>query len=411
MGSLVDTLSGSLAAKKIYLSAATRTPIGRFGGSLRQFSAPQLATLTLKEAMRRVPSRQQPDWVILGHARQAGAGPNPARQVAIFSGLSAQTPAMTVNLACASGLMAVITAVEKIATGRAKSIWAGGTESMSNTPYLLPQIRWGMNQKRGGRGQGLQILDAMVQDGFHCPMADMLMGETVEKFLAQELHITRAEQDYFAFESQKKAQIAWQSGTFSAETFEIPLESDLPSAFVFKEDEHRKDPFTLASLEALAKLPPVFDSKQGSITAGNSSGITDGAAIIHVSSERDEATLAEIIDYEVIALDPKTMGLGPVDAIRTLLNRQKLNFSQIHSVEINEAFAAQVLACQKKLNIPPEKLNPRGGAIALGHPIGATGARILTTLLHTLKEVPGALGIASLCVSGGHGVAILVRSI
>lgn len=336
---------------------------------------------------------------MLGHARQAGAGPNPARQAAIFSGLPDTVPAMTVNLACASGLMAVISAIEKIALGRASSIWAGGTESMSNTPYLLPGARWGY------RMGNAKILDGMSQDGFHCPMSDMLMGETVERYIAQELHVTRDEQDAFALDSQKKADAAWTSGAFLDETFEIPPDGKNPG---LREDEHRRGDTTLASL---AKLPPAFDPKIGTITAGNSSGITDGAAFIHVSSTRNTHAMAEVIDFEVVALDPKRMGLGPVPAVQNLLARHQLKASDLEAVEINEAFAAQVLACQKTLQIPPEKLNPRGGAIALGHPIGATGARILTTLLHELKGKRGALGLATLCVSGGHGVALLVKTI
>ncbi len=395
----VDVGSQCGFSKKIFLGAATRTPIGKFGGSLKRFSAPELATLALKEAMTRAPEVKAPDWVLLGHARQAGSGPNPARQVTIFSGLSEHIPAMTLNLACASGLMSVIAAVEKIALGRAKSIWAGGTESMSNTPYLLPGARWGY------RMGNAKILDGMVKDGFHCPMADMLMGETVERYLAQELSITRAEQDAFALDSQRKADLAWKSGAFSAETFSIPAEGKDAG---LKEDEHRKGDATLAGL---AKLTPVFDSKNGTVTAGNSSGITDGAAFIHVSSERFEHAMAEIIDFEVVALDPKRMGLGPVPAVQNLLKRHKLSVADLEAIELNEAFAAQVLACQRELHIPSEKLNRNGGAIALGHPIGATGTRILVSLLHLLRGKSGALGVATLCVSGGQGVAVLVKSL
>jgi acetyl-CoA C-acetyltransferase len=394
MNTIVTTTS-----RPIYLGAATRTPIGKFGGSLKRFSAPQLATLALKEALKRAPEAQTPDWVILGHARQAGGGPNTARQATIFSGLSETIPAVTVNLACASGLAAVITAIEKIALGKADSIWAGGTESMSNTPYLLTDARWG---QRMGNGK---ILDGMIRDGFHCPMADMLMGETVEQYIAKELGITRQSQDEFALNSQKKADAAWRSGLFAAETFEIPAEGKFAG---LKEDEHRKGDVTL---QGLAKLPPVFDPKNGTITAGNSSGITDGAAFVHVSSLRLAHTMAEVIDYETVAIDPRKMGLAPIAAVQNLLKRQGLKIEDLEAIELNEAFAAQVLACQNALKIPSEKLNPRGGAISLGHPIGATGARILTTLLHQLKGKPGALGLATLCVSGGHGVALLVKSV
>ncbi|MBC7385499.1 MAG: thiolase family protein [Cryobacterium sp.] len=399
MKAKVDARARSVFPRPIYLGAATRTPIGKFGGTLKRFSAPELATLALKEAIRRVPDAKSPDAVILGHARQAGAGPNPARQATIFAGLSETVPATTVNLACASGLSAVFSAVEKIALGRAESIWAGGVESMSNTPYLLPNARFGY--KMGNA----TALDGMVKDGFFCPMSDMLMGETVERFLTKDRGITREAQDAYALESQNRAEKAWKSGAFNAETFEIPAEG---KNLGLRDDEHRRGDVTLAQL---AKLPPVFDLKSGSVTAGNSSGITDGAAFLHVSSERNSATQAEVLDFEVIAMEPRLMGLGPVTAVLNLLGRHGLKVEDLASVELNEAFAAQVLACQQTLNIPTEILNPRGGAIALGHPIGATGARILTTLLHTLGGNAGSLGVATLCVSGGHGVAILVRSV
>ncbi len=395
----MPVLVDSVFNRPIYLGAATRSPIGKFGGSLKKFTAPQLGTLVLSEALKRAPEAAPPDWVIVGHARQAGAGPNPARQISIFSGLPDTVPALTLNQACASGMAAVFTAVEKIALGKAHSIWAGGTESMSNTPYLLPQVRWGL---RLGHSK---VLDGMVQDGFHCPLADMVMGETVERFLAQELGISRQEQDEFAFSSQTKADSAWKSGAFSDETF--PIEIGLGKFFT--EDEHRRGDTSLTSLK---KLAPVFDPIHGSITAGNSSGITDGAAFLHVSDQRSSHVQAEILDFESIALDPKKMGLGPVQAIQNLLSRHKLSVQDLEAIEINEAFAAQVLACQRSLKIPAEKLNPRGGAIALGHPIGASGARVLVTLLHFLKnKQKGALGVAALCVSGGQGTAILVRKV
>jgi acetyl-CoA C-acetyltransferase len=220
-----------------------------------------------------------------------------------------------------------------------------------------------------------KILDGMTKDGFHCPMADMLMGETVERFIAQELGISREEQDAFALNSQQKAEAAWKSGAFSAETFEILADGKHPG---LKEDEHRRGDTSLGSL---AKLPPVFDSKNGTLTAGNSSGITDGAAFVHVSSLQSAHTMAEVIDYEIVAIDPRKMGIAPIAAVQNLLGRHRLKIEDIEAIELNEAFAAQVLACQKTLKIPSEKLNPRGGAIAIGHPIGATGTRILTTLL------------------------------
>lgn len=389
----------SAFAKPLYLGAATRSPIGKFGGTLKRFTAPGLAALTLKEARNRASEAPLPDFVLMGHARQAGTGPNTARQATIFSGLPNEIPAITINQACASGMASIILAAEKVALGRARSIWAGGVESMSNTPYLVMQARWG--QKLGH----MQLTDAMYKDGFHCPMADMVMGETVERFIAQELGIGRKEQDEFALRSQKLADAAWKAGHFLPETFEIPGEGRTPA---LREDEHRRGDSTL---EALGKLAPSFDPKTGTITAGNASGITDGAAFVHVSNEKLPHAQAELIDFETIALDPRRMGLGPVPAIQNLLKRQGLTVNDMEAVEINEAFAAQVIGCQRSLKIPEEKLNPRGGSIAIGHPIGASGCRITVTLMHELKGKSGAMGLASLCVSGGMGVALLVKSL
>jgi len=383
----------SVFQKPIYLGAATRSPIGKFGGAFLKCSAPFLATETLKTAMLRAKDAKTCDFVFLGHARQAGTGPNPARQTTMGAGLPETTPALTVNQACASGMSAIFSALEKISLGRASSIWAGGVESMSNTPYYLMQARWGM--KMGPN----PLLDGMHQDGFYCPMSQMVMGETVERFLAQEMKISREEQDAFALHSQQKADQAWKSGQFADEVFTLGNLS---------EDEHRRGDTTL---ESLAKLPAVFDKKTGTLTAGNSSGITDGAAFVHVSSQKLSHTQVEVLDYETVALDPKRMGLGPITAIQNILKRQGLKITDLDIVEINEAFAAQVIACQRTLKVSEDKLNPRGGSIALGHPIGASGARVTVTLIHQLKKQPGALGIASLCVSGGMGVALLVRSL
>jgi acetyl-CoA C-acetyltransferase len=393
----------SVFSNPIYLSAPIRSPIGKFGGTLKSLSAPQLASLTLKKCIEVSGSIDKVGFVFMGHARQAGCGPNPARQAALGAGLPETIPAITINQACASGMAAIISACEKITLakfqGKNLEIFAGGVESMSNTPYFLTQARWGT--KMGNS----QVIDGMHQDGFFCPMSQMVMGATVEKFLVPENQISRQEQDQFSLESQRKAARAWQSGIFSQEIFEIPASGKNPG---LNHDEHRRDETTL---ESLKKLPPVFDPETGTITAGNSSGITDGAAFLKVGLNMDSTTRAEILDFESVALDPRRMGLGPVQAIQNILKRQNLDVSQIVAFELNEAFAAQVIACQRTLKIPEEKLNIRGGSIALGHPIGATGTRITVTLLNILKGQKGALGIASLCVSGGHGVAILVKSL
>ncbi|MEO5666555.1 MAG: thiolase family protein [Bdellovibrionota bacterium] len=385
--------------RPVFIKSALRTPIGKFGGALLPVAAAELAALCLKAAIAASKTNDTPDLVILGHARQAGCGPNPARQAAIGAGLPNSIPALTLNQACASGLAAIIMGVEKIGLGRAKTVWAGGVESMSNTPYLIPQARWGMRMGNG------QIVDGMHRDGFFCPMADMLMGATVDTELVPMFKISREEQDAYALESQVRAGRAAEKGLFKEETFEIQS-SKMKTPLAI--DEHARPQTTL---ESLAKLAPVFDAKSGSVTAGNSSGITDGAAFVKLSDNSQDA-LAEILDYEQCALDPKLMGIGPVECTETLLKRNGITVGDLEVVELNEAFAAQVIACQRQLKIPSEKLNPNGGSIALGHPIGATGARIVVTLVHELRRRgSGKLGLATLCVSGGQGVAVLVRSL
>jgi len=271
---------------------------------------------------------------------------------------------------------------------------------MSNTPYLLPKARWG--NKMGH----LEVVDGMHRDGFFCPMADRLMGATVEEFVVPQFKVTREEQDKFALNSQLKAGRALKENTFASETF--PIIDLKTQKTLLAVDEHARPDSTL---ESLAKLSPVF-SKTGSITAGNSSGITDGAAFVDVVAQKHSDTLAEIIDWEFCALDPKLMGLGPIECTQKLLERQKLTTDDLEIVEINEAFAAQVIACQRVLNIPDNKINVNGGAIALGHPIGATGTRILVTLAHELKRRGSQkLGLATLCISGGQGAAFLIRSL
>ncbi len=380
--------------KRVFINAAFRSPIGKFGGALKKLTAGQLAGHTLEQSIKKS-TFSKPDFVIMGHGRQAGAGPNTARQATIFSGLSESIPAWTINHACASGMSALVNGVEKILLSRAQNLWVGGVESMSNTPYLLPTARWG--QKLGNQ----KILDAMYHDGFQCPMANMLMGETVERFLATERKISRKSQDEWAFLSHQRAIESWKNSLFNDEV--LPVQHSL--AQLSKDEAIRED----ASLEALAKLPAVF-SQEGTLSAGNSSAIVDGAAWLWISEENKNA-LAEIIDFEVTALDPKLMGLGPVQSVKNILKRNDLKIEDIEAFEINEAFAAQMLACQEELKIPTEKLNTRGGAIAMGHPIGATGARILVTLSHRLKGKNGALGIATLCVSGGQGYSVLLRAL
>lgn len=377
----------------VFVNAAFRSPIGKFGGALKALSAPKLAALTLKEALSKTQMRN-PDTLLMGHARQAGAGPNTARQALIFAGLSESIPAWTLNHACASGMSAVAQGMDRIFINKAQNLWVGGVESMSNTPYLVPTARWGT--KLGHQ----KIVDAMYQDGFHCPMADMLMGETVERFIAQERKFSRQRQDEWAYRSHVKAFEAIQKGLFKDEILSIQHEK----TSLAQDEAVRSD----ISIEGLSKLEAVF-SKDGTVSAGNSSSITDGAAWLWLSQEKTSTTLCELIDYEVTALDPRKMGLGPVQSIQNLLKKNNLKIDDISRFEINEAFAAQVLACKDDLKIPDDKLNLNGGAIALGHPIGATGARILVTLIHQLKNQKGAYGLASLCVSGGQGFSVLLK--
>ncbi|HVJ64198.1 MAG TPA: acetyl-CoA C-acyltransferase [Bdellovibrionota bacterium] len=382
--------------KPVYIRQALRSPIGKFGGSLAGLPAPRLAAQVLAEGLKK--QARKPDYVLLGHARQAGNGPNPARQATCFSGAGVEIPAWTLNQACASGMAAVAQAADLLQLGRATSVWAGGVESMSRTPYLLPQARWG--QKMGNQ----KLVDAMYQDGLHCPMADMIMGATVQH-IATEEKIMREEQDRFALASQQKADAAIRGGLFKDEI--VPIVDAASGKVILALDEH---PRADSTLETLGKLAPVFDPQNGTITAGNASGITDGTAWLELTSTKDSACFIEILDYETTALEPLYMGHGPIRATELVLQRNGLQATDIDFVEINEAFAAQVIACQRRLKFPEECVNVRGGSIALGHPIGATGARILTTLAHTMKGQSGALGIATLCVSGGMGFTFLVRT-
>jgi acetyl-CoA C-acetyltransferase len=344
------------------------------------------------------------DEVLIGQARQAGNGPNPARQVGFRSGIPESVTATTVNMACGSGLKAVMLGADAIALGRADVVLAGGIESMSRVPYLVEGARWGL---RLGHGE---FTDGMYRDGFHCMLADMVMGETAEKLAT--LHgITRDEQDRFALESQHRAARAAEEGRFADETVAIDVPARKGKTERFDTDEHVRGDVTI---EKMRKLPPVF-SKTGTVTAGNSSGITDGAAAtVLVSGEflerRGLRPLARVVDFAVAGVDPTIMGIGPVPAIRNLLERTGMTVEDFGLVELNEAFAAQVLACLRELPIDPERLNVNGGAIALGHPIGCTGTRILTTLVHEMKKRKVERGLATLCISGGMGIALAVEN-
>jgi acetyl-CoA C-acetyltransferase len=345
----------------------------------------------------------QVEEAIFGNARQAGGGPNVARQISVRSGVPQEVPAFTVNKACASGMKAIALAYQAIVLGESSCILAGGTESMSRLPYYL-EARWGF------RLGNQELVDGMYRDGFFCPLAKMVMGETAE-LLAEQYKITREEQDEYALLSQTRAARAIAARRFDAEIVSVTIEGKKGTT-VFSRDEH---PFPDASIEKLGKLSPVF-SKTGTITAGNSSGITDGAAAVVVASEHfvkqnNLKPLARISAIASAGVDPRTMGIGPVPALQKLQEKHNLRVHEFGLIELNEAFAAQVLACDRALNFNRERLNVNGGAIAIGHPIGCTGTRITVTLLHEMLKRNTKRGVATLCVSGGMGMALALENV
>jgi acetyl-CoA C-acetyltransferase len=388
----------------VYILSAVRTPIGKFGGSLASQTAADLGVVAAKAAIARAGVQpQQVEETIFGNGRQAGGGPNPARQISIRSGVPQEVPAYTVNKACASGMKSIALGYQEIATGNLDCVLAGGTESMSRLPYYLDGARWGY------RLGHQELVDGMYRDGFFCPMAKVVMGETAETLAAQ-YDISREEQDQFALVSQQRAAAAQSSGRFDAEIAPVTIEGK-KGATVFARDEHL---FPEATLEKMAKLPPVF-SKSGTITAANSSGITDGAAAVVLASERfvqqnNLKPLARIMAATSAGVDPRIMGIGPVPAIRKLEQKHGLKLADFDLVELNEAFAAQVLACDRELHFDREKLNVNGGAIAIGHPIGCTGTRIMVTLLQEMLKRKARRGLATLCVSGGMGMALAIEA-
>ena len=392
--------------RNVFLAGAVRTPIGKFGGTLSSWSAADLGVAVAKESLQR--AGISPDQVtdsIWGCARQAGGGPNVARQITFRAGVPETVPAATINQACGSGLKAIILAAQEIMLGRAGAVLAGGTESMSRVPYFAEGARW------GARMGNMQLVDGMYRDGFSDPLSGLLMGQTAEK-LARQYEISRQEQDEFAAASQQKAEAALASGKFKDEVMSLEISGKKGETTSFSYDEHCRAGTTL---QDLAKLSPVF-YKDGSVTAGNSSGITDGAAALVVLSEDGlkqfgTTPQARIVDYEICGVAPDIMGIGPVPAVRALLERQHLSLSDIDLIELNEAFAAQVIACNRELGFDAERLNVNGGAIALGHPIGCTGVRITTTLIYEMQKRQAKLGLATLCVSGGMGLALLLERV
>jgi acetyl-CoA C-acetyltransferase len=394
--------------RSVVILGAARTPIGRYGGSFKDVHPAELGAVATRGALARsgVTAADVED-VWIGHGRQAGSGPNPARQVAHRAGVPHSVPAQTINKACASGLQAIASAAQSILLGDADVVLAGGIESMSRMPYLVDSIdaRW------GHRMGHFQFVDAMYRDGFQCPLSNLIMGETAE-VLARQYEITREESDAFALTSQHKAEAAQKAGRFADELVPVTV-TERGKSMEIAADEHPRHGSTI---EALGKLPltfPKVEGHDGIITAGSASGITDGgAALVLASAEfaaaRGLRSLATITGWASAGVDPRIMGIGPVPAIEKLQRKTGLGPADFDLVELNEAFAAQVLAVLRDVPIAAQRLNVNGGAIALGHPIGATGARIVVTLVHELRRRGGGRGLATLCVSGGMGMAMAI---
>jgi len=386
--------------------SACRTPIGSFGGALKEMSAVDLAANVLREAIARagVTASDIGD-VILGCVLQAGAGMNVARQAALKAGIPIEVPAETINRVCGSGLQAVVHAVEALRVGYVDTVLAGGTESMSNAPYLLKGARWGY------RMGNAEATDLMVAEGLTCAINSGHMGITAEEVAAR-YDISRADQDAFAVESQQRAARAIRDGSFVAEIVPVDVPQRKGAAVRMEADEF---PRAGTTVEKLAALKPAF-TKDGTVTAGNASGINDGAAALVITTREKAARigaapLARILAYASAGVDPRIMGMGPVPAVRLVLDRAELTIDAIDLFELNEAFAAQSLAVMRELHVDPAKVNVHGGAIALGHPIGASGARILTTLVYALRARRLRYGVASLCIGGGMGIAMAVEAL
>ena len=398
-----------MTGRDVVILGAARTPIGRFGGSFKDVHAAELGAVAAKAAISRAGiTPAEVNEVLMGHGRPAGVGPNPARQVGHRTGVPHSAPAYTINKACASGMQALASAAQSIITGESEVVLAGGIENMSRVPYLVDaaDARWG--HKMGH----FQFVDAMYRDGFADPLSGLIMGETAE-VLARQYGITREQSDQFALESQLKAEAAQKAGHFTREIAPATI-TERGKSIEVAVDEHPRHGSTI---EALRKLPltfPTVEGHDGIITAGSASGITDGAAALVLASgdyarARGLKPIAKVIGWASAGVDPRIMGIGPVPALARLKERTGLSVGDFDLVEINEAFAAQVLAVLKDVPIPADKLNVNGGAIALGHPIGCSGARIVVTLLHELLRRGQTRGLATLCVSGGMGMALAIE--
>ena len=388
--------------ERVVIVEGARTPIGRFMGSFTDVPAVDLGIHAVTAALRRAGiDPTGVDELVFGHGRQAGNGPNPARQVSYRSGLGEDTPAFTVNMACGSGTKAIQVGAEQIMLGNAEVVVAGGQENMTRTPFLLDRLRTGY------RMGDAPVLDGMSKDGFVDPLCGLIMGETAEN-LARRYGISREESDAFALRSQQKADATWDRRAKEMEPIQVAGAKG--SVTAVERDEHVRPDTTL---EGLAKLKPTF-SADGVVTPGNASGITDGAAALVLMGEsraraEGREPLARIAGYASAGVDPAYMGIGVVPATKKVLDRTGLSLQDFDVLEVNEAFAPQVLACDRELKFDHDKLNPNGGAIALGHPIGMTGARIVLTLAYEMREKGYALGLATLCISGGQGMAMVLE--
>ena len=391
--------------REVVIASAARTPIGSYGGALKDSPAVALGAIAVKEAMKRAGiSPEMVDEVVLGCVLQAGQGQNVARQVSMAAGIPQEVPSMTINKVCGSGLRSVGLAAQMIKAGDADIVVCGGTESMSNTPYTIPTARW------GARMNDQKMVDLMVNDGLWDAFNNYHMGVTAENIVEQ-WGLSREEQDEFAMNSQLKAEAAIKAGKFKDEIVPVEIPQRKGDPIVFDTDEYPKFG---ASMEKMAKLKPAFKRDGGSVTAANASGINDSAAaLVVMSKEKAEelgiTPLCTIKSYASAGVDPKIMGTGPIPSSRKALEKAGLTIKDIDLIEANEAFAAQSLAVGKELGFDDEKLNVNGGAIALGHPIGASGARILITLLYEMKKRGSKYGLATLCIGGGQGTAMIVE--
>jgi acetyl-CoA C-acetyltransferase len=390
--------------KKAVIVSATRTAVGKFGGSLKDIPAYDLGAIVIREAVRRADiDPAQVDEVIMGNVLTTALGQNPARQASMKAGIPKEVPAFTINKVCASGLKAVAIAAQSIKAGDNEIVIAGGQENMTATPYAIPSARW------GARMNAAQMVDCMVYDGLWEKFNDYHMGNTAEN-IAEKYGISREEQDLYTVETENKAERAIKNGIFKDEIVPVPVPQRKGDPVMFDTDEF---PSIGTTLEKIAKLAPAF-KKGGTVTAANASGINDGAAAFVLMSEdkareMGKATLGTVVSYASGGVDPAFMGMGPVPAIQKALAKAGLSINDIDYWELNEAFASQAIACIRELKIDPAKINHHGGAVSIGHPIGASGARILVTMLYEMKRAGAKLGCASLCIGGGQGHALIVQ--